>query len=116
MLKPEAVDAFNARLKIDPTSIKKMTPSQLDAVRVWGSNAENLLRNRDLAQFIHEHKFDLADTLADIKGHSEEDDKRRIAIANKIAGVDDFIALLKRAVYYKNQSVSLQNTTLDPEE
>lgn len=116
MLKPEAVEAFNARLKIDPNSIKKMTPGQLDSVKTWGSKAENLMSNRDLAQFIHEYKFDLADTLADIKGHSEEDDKKRIAIANKIAGVDDFVALLKRAVYYKNQAVSLQNSSVDPVE
>lgn len=116
MLKPEAVEAFNARLKIDPNSIKKMSPGQLDAVKTWGTSAENLMANRDLAQFIHEYKFDLADALADIKGHSEEDDKRRIAIANKIAGVDDFIALLKRAVYYKNTAVNRQNGSVGPAE
>lgn len=116
MLKPEAVDAFNARLKIDPNSIKKMTPGQLDRIKDWGTAAENLMGNRDLAQFIHEYKFDLADTLADIKGHSEEDNQRRIAIANKLSGVDDFIALLKRAVYYKNNAVSRQNESVGPAE
>jgi len=114
MLKPEAVEAFNARFRVDPNSLKKMTPAQLDRVRSWGSAAENLMLNRDLAQFIHEYKFDLADTLADIKGHSEEEDKKRIAIANKIAGVDDFIALLKRAAYYKNRAVSQQTDDADP--
>ena len=115
MLKQEAVEAFNARLKVDPNSIKKMSPGQLDSVKVWGTAAENLMMNRDLAQFIHEYKFDLADMLADIKGHTEEDDKKRIAIANKIAGVDDFIALLKRAAYYKKQAVSQQNSFVGPE-
>lgn len=114
MLKPEAVEAFNARLRVDPNSIKKMTASQLDAVKSWGSKAENLLTNKDLAQFIHEYKFDLADQLADIIGHDEESNARRIAIANKIAGVDDFINVLKRATYYKNQAVSQQQP--DPTE
>lgn len=108
MLKPEAVEAFNARLKIDPNSIKKMSPSQLDAVKAWGSRAEALLTNRDLAQFIHEYKFDLADQLADIVGHGPDDNTRRIAIANKLSGVDDFINTLKRAMYYKNTVVSRQ--------
>ena len=109
MLKQEAVDAFNARLRVDPNSIKKMSASQLDAVKVWGSKAENLLTNKDLAQFIHEYKFDLTDQLADIIGHDPESNARRIAIANKIAGVDDFINVLKRATYYKNTAVSQQN-------
>ena len=114
MLKPEAVEAFNSRLLVNPNSIKKMKTSDLDVVKVWGSKAENLIANKDLAQFIHEYKFDLMDQLADIIGYDEESNARRIAIGYKIAGVDDFVNVLKRAIYYKNQAVSHQKA--DPAE
>jgi len=114
MINQETVAAFNHRMVLNPNSIKKMTPAQADAVKVWGSNAENLMKNRDLAQFVHEYKFELCDQLADIKGHSADDNACRIAIGNQIAGMDGFIALLKKAVYYKNTVVSAQTGVADP--
>lgn len=108
MIQPDAVEAFNTRLTVNPNSIKTMTASQRDAVKNWGSQAENLIKNRDLAQFIHQYKFELCDLMSDITGHTETDNARRVAISNQIAGIDQFVASLQRAVYYKNRVVSLQ--------
>jgi hypothetical protein len=114
MINQETIAAFNHRMVLNPNSIKKMTASQADAVKVWGSTAENLMKNKDLAQFVHEYKFELCDQLADIKGHTADDNARRVAISNQIAGMDGFIALLKKAVYYKNTVVSSQTGVADP--
>ena len=66
----ELTAAFNQKPKLDINKIKKMTPGQLDAVKVYGSSAENLLTNKDFALFVHHFKFDLAEELSGINGHS----------------------------------------------
>jgi hypothetical protein len=94
-----------------------MSPSQLDHVKNMGSQAENLLKNRDFAYFVHTFKFERLDVLAEINGHSEEDNAQRVAITNQLTGLDEFVKSLKRAVYFKNRVVSQQSgqvTTEDP--
>jgi uncharacterized protein YwqG len=108
MLTPEAIDAFNTRLTVNLNNIKTMTASELDRVKSHGSTAEALLKNRDLALFIHQHKFDVVDQLTQISGHSVDDNSRRIAFSNQLAGIDSFVATLQRAVYLKNRVVTLQ--------
>lgn len=108
MITPETIEAFNHRLTVDLNSIKKMTPSQLDAVKNYGSQAEALLKNRDLALFIHHFKFDVADTLSSITGHTADDNARRVALSNELRGIDQFVASLQRAVYMKNRVVIQQ--------
>jgi hypothetical protein len=114
MISQDTVDAFNSRQTVNVINIKTMTPSQLDGVKTWGSGAETLLKNRDLALFIHQQKFEWCDELAAIRGNTEEDNNKRISIANKIAGIDDFITGLKRAVYLKNSVVTQQNGSVEP--
>ena len=109
IINDELTHAFNQKPKLDINKIKKMTPGQLDQVKVYGSAAENLLNNRDFALFVHHFKFDQADDLAAINGHSEDDNARRVAISNYLAGIDRFVASLQRAVYFKNSAVSIQN-------
>ena len=108
MITPETIEAFNHRLTVDLNSIKKMTPAQLDAVKNYGSQAEALLKNRDLALFIHHFKFDVADTLSSITGHTADDNARRVALSNELRGIDQFVATLQRAVYMKNRVVIQQ--------
>lgn len=105
----ELTAAFNAKPKIDINKIKTMSPSQLDAIKVYGSGAENLLKNKDFALFVHHFKFDIADELSGINGHTPEDNCKRVALAQMIAGIDKFVGSLQRAVYYKNRAVSIQN-------
>jgi hypothetical protein len=102
-------DAWNGRVRVDLQNIKKMTASQLDRIKQYGSNAENLLQNRDFAQFVHHYKFDMMDQLAGITGHTLEDNNSRVAIGHNLAGIDGFIASLQRAKWYKDKVVSLQN-------
>lgn len=108
MIEEQATESFNTRLRIDLNNIKKMTPAQLDRVKQYGSSAENLLANREFAQFIHHYKFDILDQLGAISGHTEEDNTKRIAMSNHLAGIDGFIASLQRAKYYKDKVVSQQ--------
>lgn len=108
MINNDAVDAFNNRLTADLNNIKKMTPAQLDRVKEQGSQAENLLKNRDFAYFVHQFKFDRVDVLSEIGGHTDADNSQRVAISNQLTGVDEFVKTLKRAVYFKNRVVSLQ--------
>ena len=109
MISNEAIDAFNSRLTVNLNSIKTMRPSQLDSVKAQGSNAEALLKNRDLALFVHQFKFELADALTGIVGYTEEDNNHRIALSNQLAGIEGFIQSLHRAVHMKNRVVTQQS-------
>ena len=117
MIEQETIEAFNSRLNVDLNNIKKMTPSQLDAVKHYGSQAEALLKNRDLALFIHHFKFEVADSLSAIAGHSPDDNARRVALSNELRGIDQFVATLQRAMYMKTKVVNLQTQKIaDPAE
>jgi imidazoleglycerol phosphate synthase glutamine amidotransferase subunit HisH len=116
MIENEAIEAFNKRLTVDLNNIKKMTPGQLDRVKDLGSQAENLLKNKDFAYFVHSFKFDRVDVLTEIVGHSEIDNNMRVAISNQLAGIDEFIKSLKRAVYFKNRVVSHQTGQVTAED
>jgi hypothetical protein len=113
MINQDAVDAYNNRLTANLNNIKTMAPAQLDRVKTIGSGAENLLKNKDFAQFVHAFKFDRCDALIDIKGHTAEDNTVRVAISNQLAGIDEFVASLQRAVFIKNRVVTMQNAKAD---
>jgi hypothetical protein len=110
MISEEAVEAYNRRLTVDTSNIKKLTPSQRDAVKVYGSQAETLLTNRDLAMFIHHFKFEVNDAMIGIRSHSADANAERIALANQLAGIDSFINSLKSAIYKKNMLIKSENT------
>lgn len=103
MINEETIEFYNTRLTVDYTKTKDLTPAQRDRIRNYGSQAEALLKNKDLAMFVHHFKFELADSLAGIRGHSADDNMQRIAISNELVGIDGFVASLKRAVYLKNK-------------
>jgi len=114
MIDQEVIDAFNARPRVDPNNIKKMTPAQQDRIKVWGTQAENLLANRDFAMFVHQFRFEMTDALTEVKLHTEQDNNARIAVANQLSGMESFITMLKRAVYYKNRVVTQQTNSDEP--
>ena len=103
MINEEAVDAYNSRLTVDLSQPSKLTASQKDQVRHYGSQAEALLKNRDLAMFVHHFKFTIADELSNIRNHTAEDNAQRVALSHQLAGIDSFVNSLKRAVYLKNR-------------
>lgn len=103
MINEDSIDFFNSRLTVDLTQLKSMTTAQKDRVRHYGSQAEALLKNRDFAMFVHHYKFSVADELASIRGHLPEDNAQRVGLSNELAGIDNFVNSLKRAVYYKNR-------------
>ena len=103
MIQEETIESFNTRLTVDTSDIKRLTPSQRDTIKHYGSQAEALLKNRDLAMFVHHYKFELADNLTNITGHTDVDIITRIAQANYLSGIDGFVTSLKRAVYHKNK-------------
>lgn len=109
MIDAETVESFNTRLTVDTSDIKRLTPAQRDTVKHYGSQAEALLKNRDLAMFVHHYKFELADGLTTITGHTEIDNITRIAQANYLSGIDGFVTSLKRAVYQKNKILAWEN-------
>lgn len=103
MINEDTIEFYNNRLTVDLNSLKKLSPSQEDRVRHYGSQAENLLKNKDLAMFIHHYKFEVADNLASIRGHTPDDNMQRVALCNELSGIDSFITSLKRAVYLKSR-------------
>jgi hypothetical protein len=103
MINEDSIEFFNTRLTYDLSQISKLTVQQQDKVRHYGSLAEALLKNKDFAMFIHHFKFSVADELSSIRGHQLDDNTRRVALSNELAGVDNFVSSLKRAVYYKNR-------------
>ena len=106
MIDSNTIDFYNSRLTVDMSQPSKLTTSQKDQVKHYGSLAEALLKNKDLAMFVHHFKFSLADELASIRSHQPDDNARRIAISNELSGIDNFVNSLKRAVYLKNRIVS----------
>jgi hypothetical protein len=108
MLTEEAVEAFNSRINVNINNIKTMSAGQQDQVKAAGSRAEALLKNRDFALFVHQYKFELNDEVSAILNHGPDDNNRRIAIANRLSGIDGFVASLQRAVYYKDRVVKQQ--------
>lgn len=108
MINPDVIEAFNNKPKVNVSNIKALTPAERDRVVAHGSNAENLLKNKDFAMFVHQFKFELADELSAIKGHTEEDNNKRVAIANQLVGIEGFVASLQRAVYMKARAVTPQ--------
>jgi hypothetical protein len=111
MIDNNTIDFYNSRLTVDLSQLSKLSPSQTDQVRHYGSLAEALLKNRDLAMFVHHFKFSLADELASIRSHQPDDNAKKIAISNELAGIDNFVNSLKRAVYLKSR---IGNTTEVP--
>jgi hypothetical protein len=103
MINDDTVEFYNNRLTVDLSNIKKLTPVQQDRVRHYGSQAEALLKSKDLAMFVHHFKFEVTDQIASIRGHTTDDDKQRVAFCNELAGIDSFITSLKRAVYLKSK-------------
>ena len=103
MINEDTIEFYNSRLTVDISQPSKLTASQKDQVRHYGSQAEALLKNKDLAIFVHHFKFSLADELASIRSHQPDDNARRIALSNELAGIDNFVNSLKRAVYLKNR-------------
>ena len=103
MIDNNTIDFYNSRLTVDMSQPSKLTTSQKDQVRHYGSLAEALLKNKDLAMFVHHFKFSLADELASIRSHQPDDNARRIALSNELVGIDDFVNSLKRAVYLKSR-------------
>jgi hypothetical protein len=115
MISEDAIDAYNTRLTVDVSNIDKLTPSQRDTVKAYGSQAEALIKNRDLAQFIHHYKFQLTDVSAEITAHTPEANATRIAIANNLSGINGFVDSLKRAVYYKNKIIAWEQQPQNPQ-
>jgi len=109
MISEEVVEAYNKRLTMDTSNPKKLTASQRDAVKTYGSSAENLMKNRDLALFIHHFKFEIADAMTNIRTHTADANAERVALANQLAGIDSFINTLKSAVYKKNLMIKTEN-------
>ena len=109
MIQDTTIEAFNTRFTVDLNNYKKFTPAQRDQAKKYGSDAEALLKNRELALFVHHFKFDLADGLIMIQGHSPDDNSRRVAVANQLTAMDAFIATLKRAVMMRNRIVEWES-------
>jgi len=109
MIDENTVEFFNTKLNIDLSNVKNLTNSQQDRVRHYGSQAEALLKNKDLAMFIHHYKFEILDNLANIRGYTEQDNMQRVALANELSGIDNFVNSLKRAVYWKNRIGKIQD-------
>jgi len=106
MISDDAVDAYNTRLTIELTNLDRLTAAQRDTVKNYGSQAEALLKNRDLALFIHHYRFALADAQSELTAHTAEANAERVAIANQLSGVTGFVNSLKRAVYQRNKVVA----------
>lgn len=109
MISEEAFASYNSRLTVDLSSLKKLTPAQRDRVRQYGALAETLLKNPDLALMIHHYKFEVLDALSGIGGHGPDDNTRRVALSNNLAGMDGFVASLKRAVSIRNRLVQIES-------
>ena len=109
MIESEVVDSFNTRLTVDVSNLRKLTAGQRDQVKHYGSQAESLLKSRDLAMFVHHYRFELNDALINITNHTDLDNATRIAMANYLSGLDGFVTSLRRAVHNRNKVLAFEN-------
>jgi len=112
MIEQDIVDAFSNKMAANINDIKKMSPQQLDRVKNTGTAAENLLANREFILFVRQFQLETMDVLTDVKGHNQEDNCLRVALSNQLAGIDGFIALLKKAKYIKDRVVTQQSSQM----
>lgn len=115
MLDDSVVEAFNNKVA-SGFNQKGLTPAQQDKIKALGSAAENLLTNRDFVLFIRQFQLETTDAFVDIQTHTADDNARRIALSNQLAGIDSFINLLKRQVVLKNRVVTQQTAPQQSEE
>ena len=108
MLNESFVDAFNARITVNVNTLKHMNTEQLDRVKNLGNQAEALMKNRDLALFVHSTKVDLMEQLTLLRGHTDEDNNKRIALSNQLSGLEAFADTLRSAVSNRNLVVKQQ--------
>lgn len=108
MIHEDAIAAYNNRLTVNIGDLATLSTVKQDAVKQHGSRAEALLKNQDLAMFIHQYKFEVTDALSSVSGHDPDANARRVALSNHLTGIDQFVASLQRAVYMKNRVVSQQ--------
>lgn len=113
MIELDTVNSFNTRLTVDTSNIRRLTPGQRDTVKSYGSAAEALLKNKDLAMFVHHFKFELSDLLISITGHTEVDNATRIAVANHMSGLDNFVTSLRLAVHKKDKVLAFEQQPSD---
>ena len=114
MIEQDIVDAFTNKMAANWNDIKKMSPAQLDRVKQIGSQAENLLKNREFVLFVRQFQLETMDMMTDIRTHTETDNSARVALANQLSGIDSFIAVLKRARQLKDRVVTEQNRSEQP--
>ena len=114
MINEEMFEAFNNRMVANLTNIKTMSPAQLDRVKTMGSAAENLLKNKDFVLFIRQFQLETLDAQVNVIGHSTDSNQERIALSNQLNGIDNFISLLKKQVYLKNNVVTQQAKSQEP--
>ena len=79
-------------------NVKQLTTEAGDRVIERGARAAELLDNKILDAFVNQYRYDLVAELSAIAGHGDEQNNRRIAIANSITGVDGFLQYLNIAV------------------
>lgn len=103
MLAEDVISAYNQRVTTTLGELHTLSPSQRDSVIAHGSRAERLLQDPDLVMFIHQFRFEVADGIAAITTHDTDSNSRRVALANHLTGIDQFVASLQRAVYRKNR-------------
>ena len=107
MIDSEVFEAFNNK-SVSGFNQKGLTPAQQDKVKSLGSAAENLLMNKDFVLFIRQYQLEINDAFVEIQTHTADDNALRIALSNRLSGIDGFIALLKRQVVLKNRVVTQQ--------
>lgn len=83
-----------------------MTPEQRAKTIEAGTTAERLLADQGFLNFMNQFRYEAVEDLAGITAHDEVANNNRIAIANKLAGVDEFLQLLGKARATKERIVS----------
>jgi hypothetical protein len=116
MIEQDVVDAYSNKMAANFSDIRKMTPAQQDRVKATGSSAENLLQNREFVLFVRQFQLETMDAITDIRGHLAEDNAHRVALTQQLVGIENFIAVLKRARQLKDRVVSLQQQKQPAEE
>jgi hypothetical protein len=87
-------------------NIETMTVEERDVLVERGNQAEQLIKNVALQSFINRYKYECCEELASMTGYTPEHDTKRIAIANKLAGLEDFTQSLRGAVRMKDLVVN----------
>lgn len=85
-----------------------LTATQRQKIREQGENAQRILDDANVMNFLLVTRSDIVEELTKISGFSEEHISKRLALTYNLSGLERFVDTLRNAVIDKERIVSME--------